>query len=274
MKNPKILCYLNHYYNTKGVFDGKSTNRDSSTRKEIVQKTMNALSKIENCTVKVCGVDGFSLVDLDITFNDLKDTRTLISTTVVEMFNHIEEYDYFINIEDDILINNEVINNTIDFDNMSTLNEIFLPNRLEIDGTKIYCVDTQVCFPGWINTEKYFKERLLKVAINPHSGILIFSKMKFKYAVENNPTFKMKMNTAAEISLAVSKFEKDGPYAHFYKPFTLYRCKEDIQFHSVIHMDKWSPKNNTFLNYFKFSNIRRFVKVIPMRLKFHIEDIL
>jgi len=257
---------MNHYYNNNGVFDGKSANTDASERKETVQITLNALNEIENCTVKVCGIEGNSLVDLDITFNSLKDSRMLIFESILEMSKHISEYDYFLNIEDDILITNSVLENIYEFDKVSTLSEILLPNRLEIDGKNMYCVDTEVCFPGWINTEKIFKNKLIKVAINPHSGLLIFNKEKFRYAIVNTQKFALKQ--------VFGGGKMASTFAHFHKPFSLYRSKNDLKFHSVIHMDKWAPKNNTLKNRLKISNLKRFLKVLPMRLKFHIEDII
>jgi hypothetical protein len=265
MNKPRILCYMNHYYNSNGVFDGKSTNRDSKIRKEIVQKALDGLKQLDNCTVKVCGIEGYSLMDLDITFNHLKDSRMLIFASLVEMAVHIDEYDYFLNIEDDILVTNAVLNNIYEFDQVSSLNEVLLPNRLEEERGNVYCVDTKICFPGWINTEKIFKNKLIKVAINHHSGILILSNKKFRYAISNieSTSFKLGIGGLMESS-----------FAHFHKPFCLYRFKEDIKFHSVIHLDKWAPRKNTFFNRLRISSVKRYLRVIPLRLKFHIEDIL
>ncbi|HZL09021.1 MAG TPA: hypothetical protein VFC65_03405 [Prolixibacteraceae bacterium] len=265
MNKPRILCYLNHYYNANGVFNGKSSSHDSNIRKEIVQKTLEGLNLLENATVMVCGIEGSSLVDLDITFNYLEDSRMLIFASLVEMTKHVDEYDYFLNVEDDILVPNEVLNNIYEFDQVSSLNEVLLPNRLEQEGTEVYCVDTKICFPGWINTERIFKNKLIKVAINPHSGILILSKAKLLHAISS-------------IDLTTISKSIGGPmaasYAHFHKPFCLYRFKDDIKFHSIIHMDKWAPRKKSNLNLFKISSLKRFLKVLPLRLKFHIEDIL
>ena len=121
MNKPKILCYINHYYNSNGVFDGGSSNSDSSRRKEIVEAALGGLKQLVNSTVKVCGIDGHSLVNLDITFNDLEDSRLLIFSSLIEMKDHIDEYDYFLNIEDDILVTNDILNNIYEFDKLSLL---------------------------------------------------------------------------------------------------------------------------------------------------------
>jgi len=264
MNKPKVLCYLNHYYNANGVFNGKSTGHDSEKRSNIVNKALDALNMLENATVKVCGIDGYSLVGLDITFNHLKDSRMLIFASLVEMANHIDEFDYFLNIEDDILVTNDVLNNIYEFDKVSSLNEILLPNRLEQNGNEIYCVDTKA-FPGWINTEKIFNDRLIKVAINPHSGILILSKEKFNYAISNVELTSLSKSIGGIMA---------SSYAHFHKPFSLYRSRVDIMFHFVTHMDKWEPRKSKSSNQLSISIIRRYLKVIPIRLKFHIEEIL
>ena len=263
MNTPKILCYVNHYYNPQGRFDGKSSGEDAESRKNIVYDTLRALKQIENITIKICGIEGFALVDIDIQFNRLNDSRTLIFASLVEMTKHIDEYDYYINIEDDILINNNVMENIYQFDKHSSLTEVFLPNRLEKIGTHYYCIDTKV-FPGWINTERQYNGNLLKVAINPHSGILILNNSKMKYCASN---------------IDLSSYEKTigGPmassFAHFHKPFILFRSRNDIMFHYVTHLDNWAPKKNTLKNRFTISNIKRYIRVIPKRLKFHIEEI-
>lgn len=264
MTKPAILCYMNHFYNRQGVFNGKSTGIDAEKRKYIVKKVLDSLNQLENSTVKVCGIEGSSLIDLDITFNDLHDSRKLIFASLVEMSKHIEEYDYFLNIEDDILVSNEVLSNIYKFDELSSINEVLLPNRLETDSGLTYCVDTKN-FPGWINTQKRFQGKVIKVAINPHSGILILSKKKFQYAVSNIDLLSINKSIGGIMA---------SSFAHFHQPFTLYRSKDDIHFHSVTHLDKWAPRKASFFCYLKLSSIRRFLQILPRRLKFHVEDIL
>lgn len=265
MDKPRILCYLNHYYNVNGIFEGKSSSPNHELRKEVVQKALNGLMQLENSTVKVCGISGSSLIDLDITFDHLKDSRLLIYSSLIEMTDHIDEFDYFLNVEDDIFVTNDVLDNIYDFDKVSQINEVLLPNRLETVNGKTYCVDTNVCFPGWINTEKKFKNKLIKVAINPHSGILILSSKKLRYAISNIDISSVKPTIGGYMAAS---------FALFHSPFCLYRFKDDISFHSVIHLDKWEPHKKSILSYFQLSSIKRYLIVLPKRIKFHIEDII
>lgn len=265
MSKPRILCYMNHYFNKNGVFNGQSSNRNPELRRSVVNNALESLKHLENCTVKVCGMEGFSLVELDITFNHLQDSRMLIFESLVEMSKHLNEYDYFINIEDDILMNQKVLDNILDFDRVSCLNEVLLPNRLEIHRDKTFCVDTQKCFPGWINTERVFKDRLIKVAINHHSGILILSRDKFRYAVS-----AINLTTYSNLFGGVM----ESSFAHFHKPFCLYRFKDDVQFHSIIHMDSWAPLRPSILKRLGYKSIKRYLKILPGRLNFHVEEIL
>ena len=187
----------------------------------------------------------------------------LIFASLRDMTNHLEDYDYFLNIEDDILITNEVLENIYEFDKQSAISEVFLPNRLEsIDG-HFYCTDIQ-SFPGWINTEKTFKNKRIKVAINPHSGVLILSKSKFKYAAKNIQ-LRYFMNTIG------------GPmassYAHYHSPFTLFRSKDDLFFHYVIHLDNWTNNNKMKIHNLNIFNFKNTLVKIIRRMKFHIEEL-
>jgi len=264
MNKPRVLCYFNHYYNPNGTFKGKSTDSDSSNRKAVIQQALDTLKQLDNCTVKVCGIEGYSLVPVDVPFNQLQDSRMLVYSTLLEMADHLDEYDYFINIEDDILVTNTVLENIYEFDQVSTLNEVLLPNRLEKENGEYYCVDTKKCFPGWINTERVFKNRLIKVAINPHSGILILSRDKYRYAMSQISAIPFKKMFGGIMA---------SSYAHFHKPFCLYRVKDDITFHSVIHLDSWKPRKGKFFNRLKIESIKRYIRIIPLRCRFHIEDL-
>ena len=58
------------------------------------------------------------------------------------MFYSLDQYDYFLNIEDDILLKANVVEFVVAFNRLSQVNEVFLPNRMECnaDGSS-YCVD-------------------------------------------------------------------------------------------------------------------------------------
>ncbi len=84
--------------------------------------------------------------------------------------------------------------------------------------------------PGWTLQERRFAGHQLRTALNPHSALLVLSRAKLTYALRH-------------IDLAFRGPVVGGPmasaYAHFHKPFTLWRCSDDLRYHSVVHLDDW-----------------------------------
>nr|MDA3815183.1 hypothetical protein [Patescibacteria group bacterium] len=68
-KNPKVLILVNHYYNKNNEFRGKSATQEMKVRRNIIEKVIAELRKIPNADIKICGIKGFSLVDIDIDFS-------------------------------------------------------------------------------------------------------------------------------------------------------------------------------------------------------------
>lgn len=239
-KDVRILCFFNHYYNPNQIdgFKGGST-VSNSNRSEIVHKALDALRAIPNCDVKVCGLSGFTVlgVEVDIDFTGIKPWH-LVYESLHYMRHFTEEYDYFINIEDDILLNKAVLHNVMEFDKLRKIDEVFLPNRIEIDGKELRFVDLK---NGWKKDQNIiYKGRVLKIAKNFHSAILILSTKKYKYG------YPMLDANFREIWWG-------GPmasaYAYFHIPFKLYRDTELTMYHSVEHLDHWRCYDTANKNY-------------------------
>ena len=87
------------------------------------------------------------------------------------MARHVEEYDYFINIEDDIVLPAETFANVLEFDKEMLVNEILAsePDRgsqwpqtaQRSDGARPRV---------WTFQEKQWRGHTLRVAVNPHAG--------------------------------------------------------------------------------------------------------
>jgi len=270
----KILCYVNHFFGQNPYFLGKSSLPVGTTqnammdkarvRKQYVEQAITQLKKIDNVEVKVCGINGYSLVPLDITFDKIKDKPLwMIYESLNHMADSIEEYDYFINIEDDILLPEQSLKNIIDFDRQSLDNEILLPNRLEksINGSQ-YCVDL-LAINTWTQQRTNFAGNELRVAASPHSAILILSRQKFKYALQH-----IDRNFRGSILYN----ELDSAFAYFHSPFCLYRS-EDLNFHNVVHLDKWhyspgeSKHHKAWINIIKSLKFSDFVPPVISKLK-------
>lgn len=222
---PRVLCYVNHFYGSSPGFGGKSTSQTREVRRAAVMRTLAALRALEaEVTIRVCGVAGQALVPLDVEFQ-LEDPRLLVYESLVRMCGEREGFDYFINIEDDIEVPRATFRNVLDFDREAMVNECLHPNRLEHE----VCVDLQA-LPGWTLQERRFASHQLRPALNPHSALLLLSRAKLEYALRH-------------VDLGFRGHVVGGPmasaYAHFHKPFTLWRCADDPKFHSVVHLDDW-----------------------------------
>jgi hypothetical protein len=268
----RILCYINHFFGENPDFEGKSSfskgleqkkrEERARTRRKLVVEAIGQLTSHGNIDVKVCGIEGYSLVPIDIRFDHIRNSPIfLIYESLNHMSRFVDEYDYFINMEDDVLLPAETIANVVEYDKQSFLNEVLLPNRLEQSRQgNLFCVDT-IAIPGWTQQRQRFGDHNLRVALNPHSGLLILSREKFKYCL-------------ARIDSAFRKpilhNELDSAFAYFHSPFSLYRS-EDIGFHYVIHLDNWmnSERPNGFLVrwYSRIGSIRLLDLVPPVLVR-------
>ena len=251
----KILCYINHFFGQNPHFLGKSSYppgtsaadvaRKAEMRKRYVEQTIAQVRKLGDVDVKICGIEGHSLVPLDITFEEIRNKPLwLIYESLNHMRQFVDQYDYFINLEDDIFIPEDTFQRITEFDKDALVNEVFLPNRLEQSAAgDRYCVDT-MAIPGWTQQRKKFKGKNLRVALNAHSGLVILSREKFRYAMS-------RLDSGFRQSLLHN--ELDSAFAYFHSPFALYRS-EDTEYHYVVHLDKWfySPGEQMHENLWRY----------------------
>ncbi len=229
-QRPRVLCHLNHFYGESLTFRGKSTTQLADVRRAHVLSALAALREIGNIDIRVCGIPGRALVPIDIPFQ-IEDPRMLVYESLARMRQHLDEYDYFITIEDDIELPRETFENILAFDAQSELDACLHPNRLERHGERDLCVDLQAV-EGWQSETRIFRGHPLRVATNPHSGLLILSHAKFAWA-------------AARVDESFRGTVVGGPmasaFAHWLSPFQLWRSHLDWTFHFVRHLDNWAP---------------------------------
>jgi hypothetical protein len=228
----RVLCYVNHYFGHPVGFEGRSTDGDREHRRAIVAACLDGLRALPGVEVNVCGIDGKALEKIDLDFPQIRDDpKLLVYESLAHMVRRVEDYDYFVNIEDDILLPTETFANVIEFDQISLLNEILHPNRVEEDETgRRFCVDLQA-IPGWMYQRRTYRGREIRVARNPHSAVLILSRDKLKYALRHiDVTYRGRFLV----------YEMDSALAYYLSPFSLYRPYEDLEFHTVTHLDRWA----------------------------------
>jgi Glycosyl transferase family 64 domain len=234
---PRVLCYINHYYGPSINFVGKSSTQSPEVRRAVVQRTLAAVREsIPHAEIKVCGVPGRSLLPIDLPF-ELSDPRHLVYASLDHMADQLDRYDWFVNLEDDIELNPRAFQNALEFEAESLPNECLLPNRLEEGPEGTNCPDLRA-IPGWTQQERKFRGRTFRVAVNPHSALLMLSRRKLSYALQHiDRTYRGLVIGAAMASA----------YAHYHRPFSLYRSFFEPEFHSVRHQDQWlhgSPQNS------------------------------
>jgi hypothetical protein len=233
----RVLCYVNHYFGRPVGFEGRSTDGDDGHRRAIVAACLDGLRALPGVEVNVCGIEGRALEPIDIDFSGIRDDpKMLVYESLAHMVRRAEDYDYFINIEDDILLPAETFANVVEFDHGSLLNEILHPNRVEEDETgRRFCVDL-AAMPGWTYQRRTYGGRELRVARNPHSAVLILSRDKLRYALRHiDLSYRGRFLT----------YEMDSAFAYYLSPFCLYRPYEDLEFHTVTHLDRWAGSRVT-----------------------------
>jgi hypothetical protein len=231
----RLLCYVNHYFGRavgwEGLAQPRSTTGDDGQRRLIVAACLDALRALPGAEVNVCGIAGNALETIDIDFSQaLSDPRMLPFESLAHMARRVDDYDYFINIEDDILVPPETFANVVAFDQESLVNEVLHPNRIEEDETgRVSCVDLKA-IRGWTYQRRTYRGREIRVALNPHSAVLILSRDKLRYALRY-----------VDVSFR-------GPYlssptesalAYYLSPFSLFRPYEDLGYHTVTHLDRY-----------------------------------
>jgi len=181
--------------------------------------------------VRVCGFPQFSLLPIDLDLSYIREPRHIVYESIERMFDELDDYDFFLNIEDDILVADEVIETCIAFNSLSSLNEVYLPNRMErrADGS-LYCVDLLV-MPGWDGSfHRDFRNTTLGIAKNPHSALSLLSRKQMNYAAQ-------RVNLSRR-EIVVGGFMASA-YANLHAPFLLWRARSDVVAHHVIHLDNW-----------------------------------
>jgi hypothetical protein len=232
----KVLCLFVHYFDKASAFEGKSKNQQEEIRAEIVRRALGSLHSIRDMDVVVCGYKNSSLVGVD---RDLSvftsQPQYMMYEALSQLAQFRNEYDYFMVIEDDILVGSDMFNNVYDFDRQFDIDQIMLPNRVEIRDGKVYCIDTRM-IPGMTDDTIEFNRRKLAVHNNPHSGLLLVNRDKLDYLADKvDASYRGKFIGGYMASA----------FAHYHRPFRLYRVADGYDYHTVLHMDPYAvPKQS------------------------------
>lgn len=234
----RVICLFVHYFDKQSKFDGRSKHQSNDVRRAIVERALSALRSIKGVDVKVCGFKDRHLVPVDIDLSArTNNPQFMMYEALGSLSEYRSDYDYFMVVEDDILIGPDVLNCIHEFDRHFNVDQIFLPNRIEISGNRVSCVDTY-WMPGTTGDEVSFQSHKLSVHKNPHSGLLIVNREKLEYLLQRvDASFR---------EIVIGGYMASA-FAHYHRPFRLYRATDGFDFHTVLHMDKYVPPKRTAL---------------------------
>jgi hypothetical protein len=231
----RVLCHVNHYFGAKSTFVGKSTAGQPAQRAEIVTRALTSIREAGGSgdlqiDMRVCGFPTESLVPVDLDLSYIGDPLHLIYESLARMSESVDQYDYFLNIEDDILIRPGTIRRMMAFAKENRVNEVLLPNRLERDAPgRARPVDLEA-LPGWRGLSRSYRGHSLDVAVNPNSSMLLLSAAQLRYARRRVDFSRRERFIGGFMASA---------YANAHLPFLLWRTRDDLRAHHVIHLDHW-----------------------------------
>lgn len=233
MTSMRCLCLFVHYFNPQGPFGGRSKHQDPQIRRRIVERALFSLQALRDFDVRICGHAGHSLVPLDVDLSDRTPNPQFLVFEALQMLQEFREsYDYFLVVEDDILLSADVWRNVLAFDThyaqASSQRWIFHPNRIEFQqGLAPFCIDLAVVRRR-IGEPIGFKGRQLQEHENPHSGLLLVNRAKLDIIAQDvDASFRGSLIGGPMASA----------FAHYHKPFRLFRCIDGLDFHTIQHLD-------------------------------------
>jgi len=241
----RVLCCAPHYFaeRTGDEYLGqwKSVSQQPDIRRRYVEQTisslrnLSSLPEVATVDVRVCGIKGNSLVSLDVEFDE-PEPLFLVFDTLQWMLERRRDYDYYLLVEDDIEVPADVLSNVIAFDQVSMVNEIFHPNRIELENDIPFNTDLKT-FGEWTTQRKVFRGKQLVVNANPHSAVFVLSAPKFNYCADH-------ADLSLRERLRIGEFRGGmmaSAFANFLSSVSLYRVYDDLTFHYVVHQDKFEP---------------------------------
>lgn len=237
----RCLCLFVHYFNPQGSFGGRSKYQDPLIRQRIVERALFSLRALREFDVRVCGHGGHSLVPLDFDLCERTANSQFLVFEVLQMLQVFREfYDYFLVLEDDILLSADVWRNVLAFDaqyaEASKQRWIFHPNRIEYrqDQTP-FCIDLAVV-RRCIGEPILFEGLQLQEHENPHSGMLLVNRAKLDIInQEVDPGFRGSVVGGPMASA----------FAHYHKPFNLFRVNKRYDYHTIQHLDPYAYRHTS-----------------------------
>ena len=235
----RILAAIAHYFDVTGIRTGDfgSYQRENfDTRGLIVEKTISLLNESlselgKNFDIQLFGIETEHTRRPDVIL-DVVDPRHIPYSTIDEMYKKINQYDYFLYLEDDIELTPITIIELKEINQHLALHETIIPNRLEYLNDTAFCVD-MIAMPGFKNGIKIVGRHFLAQSVNPHSGFMFLSREKFARA------YSRRINT--EPKIIIGDFMASA-LANIHSSLDVYRSIPSATSLPVVHQDSWSTR--------------------------------
>lgn|GEM_PF-3172719 len=187
----KIFAAIPHFFDVLGIYQNDFGSHESdnySCRQAIIETTSasisNALDSLDiEYVITYYGVND-QFIKRSRVISEVSEPKHLPWFVIDKAFEQIDEYDYFLFVEDDIFVPLGLLETLINIDLNLELNEIVIPNRIETLSGNEFCVD-MIAMPGWETEEKIYAGLRLRQARNIHSGFLLLSREKFSKAYDS-----------------------------------------------------------------------------------------
>lgn len=235
----KIFAAVPHFFDASGSYQNGFGSHDTGNfmrRKSIIESTSVALSKALDSlnmeyTVTYYGLEDQFVKQVTV-ISEVSEPKHLPWFVIDKAYEQIEKYDYFLFVEDDILIPDGLLCSLIDIDLSLDSNEIIIPNRIEAHDKDEFCVDL-IAMPGWETKEKIHAGLKLRQPRNVHSGFLLLTREKFSDAY--------KSRLYLEPTVIIGDYMASA-LANLSLTFQVYRAIPTSSALAVYHLDSWSER--------------------------------
>ena len=239
----RILAAVAHYFDSLGIHKnefGSYSQDNLNSRGLMFDRTIDALivclSELgAEFQIKVYGVENQYIRRPDVILENV-DPKHIPFLTLDDMRTNLEDFDYFLFIEDDIELPSNILKDLLGIDSHLEIDETIIPNRLENRNGIQFCVDL-VAMPGFKNGIKLVNGNVLAQSVNPHSGFMFMSREKFARAYS--------LRKCLEPTIIIGDFMASA-LANIHSSLKTYRSLPTSEELSVFHQDSWS--NRMLLN--------------------------
>jgi hypothetical protein len=238
-KRIRILVAVPHYFDKLSIHEngyGSYESLNYKFRTEMIQNTfaslINSLSSLEmDSKVLVFGIDNQYLTTPSVKV-DIENPKFLPWKALEEMYVHIEDFDYFLFLEDDIVVSPKLILELLALDSELDENETVVPNRIELHNGIPFCVD-MIVMPGWSPEIISVKGKVLAMPCNVHSGVMFLSRRKFKRAFSSRKFIEPTIIIGDYMASAL---------ANIHSSLKVYRSIPTSSTLTVFHQDSWTKR--------------------------------